>query len=77
MQSRLNTVLGLLMLALATSACGDKQVEPEQVLPVRAQVSQCPQPATPPAELMVRPVIMDFLSTSAGSPPSKPSSLTP
>lgn len=49
-------------LALALSSCAAKQPEPESVLAVRPIESVCPQPATPPAELMKRPVIVDFLS---------------
>ena len=70
------------MLALALSGCGAKQSEPESILPVRPVESLCPAPAVPPAELMKRPVILDFLrlpstsSPGASSPPSRRSSST-
>lgn len=68
------------MLVLALSGCATSSYEPESVLPVRAELSVCPRPPIPPAELMKRPAILDFLPSSlsaTSSPQSRPSSSTP
>lgn len=91
MRSNTITALALPILALALSGCG-KSYEPEPSLPVRAEVSKAPPFATPPAELVKRPEIIDFLppeseperlnepkkssSSATSSPPDRRSSLT-
>ena len=63
MPSKLNIANALLLCALALTGCGPKpppRVE-EPVLPVRPVTCNCPKPATPPEELMQRPIVEAFL----------------
>ena len=53
----------------ALNACANSY-NPEPVLPVRAQVSLCPAFPLPAADLLKRPVIMDFLPPSIEIPPN-------
>ena len=62
--------------ALALSGCAHSY-EPEPSLPVRPQVSEAPRFATPPAELMRRPEIVDFLPTEESLRRPAPSDARP
>ena len=62
--------------ALALSGCA-RNYEPEPSLPVRPQVSEAPRFATPPAELMERPAIIDFLPPEESLTASGPSTAPP
>ncbi|MBD59021.1 MAG: hypothetical protein CL808_02710 [Citromicrobium sp.] len=76
MRSRTVIVLALSISAFALSGCA-KNYEPEASLSVRAQVSQAPRFATPPAELMRRPEILDFLPTEESLPKQVTSAAPP
>jgi hypothetical protein len=62
-------------LACLLAACASKP-QPPQPIPVLAEQHQCPAYPLPPAPLMKAPLKTDFLSPTASSPPSKPSSST-
>ena len=72
MRSNRIIALALPILAIGLSGCA-KTYAPEPSLQVRPQVSEAPRFATPPAELMERPEIIDFLPPEASAPP-QPSS---
>ena len=67
---RLKQIIAASLLACSCvlSGCA-KSYEPEPVLPVRAEVSQCPAFPLPPADLLKRPAIVDFLPPSDGARP--------
>ncbi len=50
------------LLALLTSACAGTR--PPQTVPAVAEHRQCPAYPLPPAELLKRPAIIDFLTGS-------------
>jgi len=61
--------VSLLACVPVLSGCA-KSYEPEPVLPVRAEVAKCPAIPLPPAELLKRPVIVDFLPPSIEARPN-------
>jgi len=62
-------------LALLLGACAARPQAP-QPIPALAEQHRCPAYPLPPEELMKPPAKTDFLTPTASSPPSKPSSST-
>lgn len=59
--------IGLLLLAPMLSGCGAQQHRVEPELSVRPQICEAPTFALPPADLVKRPEIIDFLSLPPSS----------
>lgn len=68
MRSKAIISLALPILALALTGCAHSY-DPEPTLSVRPRVSKAPRFATPPAELMKRPEIVDFLPAEESPSP--------
>jgi hypothetical protein len=64
----IRNALPIFVAALPLCACGQERPQPIPVAPARLE---CPRFPAPPEDLMQPPAILDFLSSSGSSPPSR------